>query len=102
MTRSADTARLGNVLGKVFEQIEVKGQSKESSVFREWPRWVGGRAARHSRPVRIKDGQLLVYVDHPTWLYDLNQRIKVALLEKLSRALGRGAVTAVHFRLGRV
>ncbi len=101
MRRSETTAQFGQVLKGVFERLDSGRQKKESPLFDCWPKWIGKKAAEHSRPVRVKGGCLLVYVDHPTWLYELNQK-KITLMHKIRRELGSGVVTRVHYRLGEI
>lgn len=44
---------------------------KESQALLAWERYVGKEAAAVSKPIRIKEEELLVFVSDPLWLHQL-------------------------------
>jgi predicted nucleic acid-binding Zn ribbon protein len=90
------------VIRNVFEGLSRGREGQEATLFEEWPRWIGKKASLHTKPVRIRDGQLLVYVDHPTWVYELRQQKRDALMKKIDRELGKGVVEKIDFKLGNI
>lgn len=64
--------KAGEVLNLFFKndpQTLVK--MRESQALLAWERHVGKEAAAVSKAVRIKDGELLVWVSDPLWLHQL-------------------------------
>jgi hypothetical protein len=56
-------------------------------VFGDWEAIVGPVIAAHSRPERLRDGQLLVVVDEPAWATELRVATET-ILERVNAALG--------------
>jgi len=76
----------------------------EEKIAALWKAVAGARAARHSRPVRLKQSQMIVLVDGSSWLYELTLRRKV-IIERLGKKLskltgGKSALKDIRFRIG--
>ena len=90
-----------DVLKGAVEKIVAKG---EGPVFEEdinslWERAAGKEASKHSSPAGIKGKTLIVNVDSPTWIYQLN--IKKEKIEKrLSRLIKNGKRLSIRLRAG--
>lgn len=68
-----------------------------------WQRWreiVGPQIAVHARPYRIRNGVLLVQVDHPVWMQEL-QFLKEELRTKLNAVLKDSRLENLFFLPGR-
>lgn len=64
-----------------------------------WGILVGAQAARHSWPVRLAEGGLVVEVENSGWLYELSLR-KGELLEGLMELMSARRVRRLSLRLG--
>lgn len=53
------------------DEPEALRKMQESRALSSWPRFVGKEAAQVSKPIRINNGELLVYVSDPLWLHQL-------------------------------
>lgn len=80
---------MGSVLGKVSRDT-----GSLAALGPVWRQAVGDLAARHTRPVRIDRGTLVVLCDGPAWREVLVQE-QAAVLEKLKAALGEATVTGL-------
>ena len=65
-----------------------------------WPELVGAEVARHAWPARTaRDGTLHVNTSSSVWAFELGQ-LAPRILERLRRALGERAPTALRFAQG--
>lgn len=66
-----DMRPVGDSLGTVARQLGLGSPELLVSVFGDWEAVVGPVLAAHSRPERLKDGELTVSVDEPAWATEL-------------------------------
>ena len=48
----------------------------------------------------LRNGLLVVAVDHPVWLQELSRYHKSLLLQKIKERVGKNAVRDIVFRIG--
>lgn len=60
---------------------------------------MGQKAARHSWPIALSKGMLMVAVDSSGWMYTLSQK-RQELLEGLAELLGMHQIKGLSFRIG--
>ncbi|MDA8291076.1 MAG: DUF721 domain-containing protein [Actinomycetota bacterium] len=65
------------------------------SVVACWEEVVGHEVSGHARPRSLRDGVLVVAVDHPAWATQF-AFLSEAVLDSLERRLGRRVATAVE------
>ena len=58
---------VGDSLAKLSKRLGLGDPGALSAVFRDWEDVVGVSLADHSRPDRLRDGELVVLVDEPAW-----------------------------------
>lgn len=85
-----------------MEHISSGEGAKGSHISEVWPQVVGGKIARHTRPVMIRKGKLLVNVDGSVWLYELTKRYKGRLLKKLQKKVGEKTLREIQFKIGEI
>jgi predicted nucleic acid-binding Zn ribbon protein len=90
-TRSDGPARLGDVLRTALARVPEADRLADHAVWAHWDEVVGPTVARHARPARLGRGVLVVAVDSPGWMQEL-QFLKHDLRERLNARLGRRAV----------
>src|SRR5436309_3444708 len=90
--------RLGDVLRAALERLPEAERLADHAVWAHWDAVVGPTIARHARPERMRRGVLLVAVDGPEWMQEL-QFLKHELRERLNARLGRPAVRALFLVL---
>jgi predicted nucleic acid-binding Zn ribbon protein len=73
---------------------------REEEIIAAWAEIVGDFFARHSRPVRLHQGVLVVNVLQPTVLYELDRQWKSVILAKLKTRFGGKLLKELRFRVG--
>ncbi len=61
-----------NIVQHVVKNISEKKPETELKIQRVWQHILDHKAQQHTRLVGIKEGMLLVFVDSPVWLFQLN------------------------------
>jgi predicted nucleic acid-binding Zn ribbon protein len=69
-------------------------------VFYLWADIVGSDIARHAQPVSLRNGLLVVAVDHSVWLQELVRYDKPVILQKVRERVGKKVVRDICFRIG--
>ena len=69
-----------------------------TAIRSEWEELVGPEIARHASPRGLKDGVLVVAVDHGGWATELKFQER-RLIKRLEEQFGRGVVSAVEARV---
>jgi predicted nucleic acid-binding Zn ribbon protein len=84
----------------LMKRLGLEQRLQQSQVFTLWPSIVGADIARHAQPVSLRNGTLVVAVDHPVWLQELSRYHKPLLLEKIRQRVGARTVRNLVFRIG--
>ncbi len=90
---------LRTILLDAAAALGVERAAWEALVRQEWGAVVGGEAAAHSQPVRIRGRTLLVEVDEVGWVQELTAR-RSGLLAELNRRLGGPVLEEMRVRVG--
>lgn len=80
---SADPRPVGESLDALAQRFGVDEARSHSAVFNRWEQAVGPAVAAHARPLYLRDGELVVAVDHPAWATQL-RLLADQLLARLS------------------
>jgi predicted nucleic acid-binding Zn ribbon protein len=83
--------RLGDALRAALARLPIARQLADYDLWTHWDVVVGPTLALHARPERLRRGVLVVAVDSPEWMQEL-QFLKHELCERLNARLGRPAV----------
>lgn len=94
------TASLNKLIPGVMKRLGLEQRLQQSQVFYLWPQIVGADIARHAQPVSLRNGLLVVAVDHPVWLQELSRYHKALLLQKVRATVGQKTVRDIVFRIG--
>jgi predicted nucleic acid-binding Zn ribbon protein len=84
----------------VMKRLGLEQRLQQSQAFHLWPNIVGTEIARHAQPVSLRNGTLVVAVDHPIWLQELARYHKPLILQKVQDRVGKKAVRDIAFRIG--
>jgi predicted nucleic acid-binding Zn ribbon protein len=90
-SHSPPPARLGDVLRSALERLPEAQRLADHALWAHWDAVVGPTLARHARPERLRRGVLVVAVDSPGWMQEL-QFLKRDLRDRLNARLGRTVV----------
>ena len=102
-------SQLSDIVSKVLETLgggkpsvgqkgAIERLTKET-IEEAWRRLAGMEAARHSWPVSLSRGRLLVEVENSGWMYTLGMK-KEQLLQGLIELFGVQRVKELSFRMG--
>lgn len=70
--KSRRPEKASDLLSQFFKnEPEALKKMQESRALEAWPRYVGKEAALVSKPLRIKDGEMVIRVSDPLWLHQL-------------------------------
>ncbi len=94
------TAAMDKLVPTVMKGLGLEQRLQQSQVFFLWPQIVGADIARHAQPVSLRNGLLILAVDHPGWLQELSRYHKPLLLQKVRERIGKTAVRDIVFRIG--
>ena len=97
-SRPGAPARLGDVLRAALDRLPIGQRLADHALWVEWDAVVGPTLARHARPQRLRRGLLLVAVDSPEWMQEL-QFLKHELRTRLNARLGRAVVRDIFLAL---
>ena len=71
----------------------------EDQVRETWKELAGDFIARHTEPISVKGGNLVLRVTQPTLRFQLEQ-MKPMLLKRIRDQLGEGRIKTIKFQLG--
>ena len=89
---------VGDALRGALARLPDAQRIADHAVWTHWEAVVGPTLARHARPERLRRGVLVVAVDSPEWMQEL-QFLKHELRERLNARLGRPAVRELFLAL---
>ena len=71
----------------------------QNKIQRLWQNILDKKIIQHTKIIGLQKGKLVVYVDSPAWLFQMNlQRRKV--LEKMQEGIPE--LSHIHFKIGKV
>ena len=97
---SKPTNSTDKLVPAVMKQMGLEQRLQQSQVFHLWADIVGSDIACHAQPVSLRNGLLVVAVDHPVWLQELARYDKPVILQKVQERVGKKVVRDICFRIG--
>lgn len=93
--------RLDEAIEDYLTTSGLGGARQVSELALRWPDVVGSLAAAHCAPRTLREGVLVVEVDHPAWVAEL-AFLELEVVEKARTILGPGVLrrVKVHVRGG--
>lgn len=86
------------IVKTVLENISSKSPQGMQPVEKIWDGLLKEKERRHTRIIGLKNGQLLVSVDAPAWLFQLNLK-KRKITENLQRECPE--IKGISFKIGK-
>ena len=87
------------LFGVMLERlIKARGWQKptaEATVFVAWERVVGADVAKHSKPVKLENGELTVEAESTAWATQL-RLLAANLIKRIAAEVGHNVVTKLH------
>ena len=91
--------KVGDLLREFLKQKGWLGGNPYDQLFSQWHLIVGDSLAVHARLVDVRNGILIVEVDHPGWLQMFRLR-QDALLEAARSAVPAVSLEGIRVRVG--
>ena len=89
---------IGEILPSVYKNLGLEERMSYTLLTDEWIDIVGNVIAKHSRPTGVVNKCLMVEVDSPVWMNELNTFSKDAILKKVKEKNNR--IKNIRFKIG--
>lgn len=89
----------GKFLRAILQQAGASEGIDEDQVKSAWKELAGDFISRHTEPLSIKGGHLVLRVTQPAMRFHLEQ-MKPMLLERIREALGAEKIHSIRFQIG--
>lgn len=90
-----DPQPVGVVLARLIKARGWQRPTAEATLFGAWERVVGPEVAKHSRPVKLVDGELTVEAESTAWATQL-RLLAGSLLRQIAAEVGDDVVRKLH------
>lgn len=90
---------IGKLIEPFLKSIRIEEQAQLGGLIEKWGEAVGKGVAAHSRPGRLSNRELTVFVDSSVWLSELQRYAQRELLANLQKAFGRDTIQKVRLQL---
>jgi predicted nucleic acid-binding Zn ribbon protein len=90
-----DPQTFGDELAKLVKARGWQRPAAEATVFGAWERVVGPDIAKHSRPIKLDDGELTVEAESTAWATQL-RLLAASLLQRIAKEVGHNVVRKLH------
>ena len=90
-----DPQLFGTVLARLVKARGWQRPAAEATVFGAWERVVGPEVAKHSRPIKLDDGELTVEAESTAWATQL-RGLAGQLLRRIAAEVGHNVVRRLH------
>jgi predicted nucleic acid-binding Zn ribbon protein len=97
-SRSTPPTPLAQVLEKMLERKGLGKKLAQYALFEEWEKIVGASLAEKTQPLKIQGNQLVIGVEHSTWIQEL-QFLKPKLLQKIRQEFPETTISDLRFIL---
>jgi predicted nucleic acid-binding Zn ribbon protein len=98
MESSLNMERAGDLLRRLFENQDFTKGERYASLFNSWTSMAGRDLAAHSHVADVRNGVVLVEVDHPGWL-QLLQMKQERVLKSMQSAYPELEIQSLRFRI---
>lgn len=90
---------LGESLDRLLGQMGAPRRSTVAGLHERWAEVVGDALAAHTRPVRVRDGALVVGVDDPAWATQVRW-LGTELAARARLVLNDDSIERIEVRIG--
>lgn len=90
-----------DVLDSILKDLGGGKVSQAGVLEAAWGKAVGEPGIKHTKPIDIREGVLVVHVDSSIWLHKLAME-KARILAQIRNELGEGPVKDIKLRIGEI
>ena len=88
-----------DIVMQVVGDLSVRKPETQTKIQRIWKSVLDEREAMHTQIIELKEGMLVVHVDSPAWLYQMNFK-KKKILEKIQEE--HPVIENIFFKVGSI
>lgn len=74
---------IAKILNRVVPDFKQQNPSCTDQILNEWKTLIGSPVSDHTKPFRLKNDTLYLYVDSTVWFHEINNFCKNQLIETL-------------------
>jgi hypothetical protein len=90
---------ISSMVGSLVSTLKLDEQGRMGVLIEQWPTAVGKGIAAHTRPGRLINKELTIFVDSSPWLSELQRGAKKELLAKLQSVFGRDVILTIRLSM---
>ena len=91
--------QIKDIVSQVIANISSGKPGVQSKIQRVWQNLCDKKTAQHTAIAGLQKGSLVINVDSPAWLFQMNLQ-KRKILEKLKEEIPE--LSHIHFKIGKV
>lgn len=99
--RKSRPVAIRDVLDGILKDLGGGKVSQAGALEAAWEKAVGEPGTKHTKPIDIREGVLVVHVDSSSWLHKLTME-KAKILAQIRNELGEGPVKDIKLRMGEI
>jgi len=99
--KNREFVHIRDIMNSVLKTCRHDSDEELSQVWSLWESAVGEVIAKNTKPEAFKGKLLLVHVNSPPWMHQL-QFLKKDIINKVNQALGKELVQDIKFKIGPV
>jgi len=88
-----------NIIKSVIGRLSERQTTSPSAIQHAWDSLISDKEKKHSKIHDYHNGLLIVYVDSPAWLYQLNLKKETLLIALKSKV---GEIKKISFQVGKL
>jgi hypothetical protein len=97
--RQKNLQKLGDVLRKTLKNLNISRNFGDQNISNAWNKAVGPQISAQTHPDRLRKNTLFVKVSNSIWMHQL-QFMKLEIIDKTNKILGKEMIKDVYFSLG--
>jgi hypothetical protein len=90
---------ISSMVGSLVSSLKLDEQGRMGILIEKWSSAVGSGIAAHTRPGRLINKELTIFVDNSPWLSELQRCAKKELLAKLQTVFGRDVIQTIRLSM---
>lgn len=90
---------IAKLIGPLLKSVKLEEQGRLGVLESQWASSVGKAVALHTRPGRLMNKELTVFVDSSPWLHELKRYAHRELLANLQKTFGADTVRSIRLQI---
>jgi len=91
-----------DILSSVVTNLSHPEKSAQNQLWNAWPQVAGPNIAPQTKPVLMKNGRCIVWVEHSALAFELANRYKQSFLKRIQAVVGEDKAKSIYFKVGQI